>query len=110
MTWQMEALASALLLANVWLVARRSLWNYAFGIAAVSLYAIVFWRAHLFAAFALQGLFLGLNIHRLLNWRRSAGEGGVVPVQRMTREERLATLAGTAILALLSGLLLRSLS
>lgn len=37
MTWQLEALAAALLLANVWLVARRSLWNYAFGIAAVSL-------------------------------------------------------------------------
>ena len=45
MSWQLEALASALLLTNVWLVARRSLWNYAFGIAAVCLYAAVFWQA-----------------------------------------------------------------
>ena len=106
MSWQLEALASALLLANVWLVARRSLWNYAFGIFAVALYAIIFWRAHLFAAFALQGLFLGLNIYGVLNWRRSASEGGVVPVQRMSRTERWVTLAGTAILALMAGLLL----
>lgn len=48
-----EALAAALLLANVWLVARRSLWNYAFALAAVSLYAAVFLDARLYAAFGL---------------------------------------------------------
>ena len=42
MTGPLELLAAALLLANVWLVARRSLWNYAFGIAAVALYAFIF--------------------------------------------------------------------
>ena len=106
MNWQIEAVASALLLANVWLVARRSMWNYAFGIAAVSLYAVVFWRAHLYAAFGLQFLFLALNLYGLINWRRSMAETGEVPVLRMTRLEKWLTLGGTLKAALLVGLLL----
>jgi nicotinamide mononucleotide transporter len=106
MSWQLEALASALLLTNVWLVARRSLWNYAFGIAAVCLYAAVFWQAHLYAAFGLQFLFLALNLYGLINWRRSMEASGEVPVLRMTRRDRWLTLAGTLKLALLVGALL----
>jgi nicotinamide mononucleotide transporter len=98
MSWQVEALAALLLLANVWLVARRSLWNYAFGIAAVVLYAFVFWGARLYAAFGLQLLFLALNLYGLLNWRQALAETGDVPVSRMSPRQRLET--GVAVLAM----------
>lgn len=106
MSWQIEAFASLLLLLNVWLVARRSLWNYAFGIAAVSLYAFLFWQARLYAAFGLQFLFLALNLYGLWNWRRAQADSGDLPVLRMHARERLATLAAILLLAGGIGLLL----
>jgi nicotinamide mononucleotide transporter len=104
--WQVEALAAALLLANVWLVARRSLWNYAFGIVAVSLYAAVFLEAKLYAAFGLQFLFLALNLYGLANWRQARAEDGVVSVSRLSQAERIGTLMATLKLGVLVGLLL----
>jgi nicotinamide mononucleotide transporter len=104
--WQVEALAAALLLANVWLVARRSLWNYAFGIVAVSLYAAVFLEAKLYAAFGLQFLFLALNLYGLANWRQARADNGDVPVGRLSQAERIGTLMATLKLGVLVGLLL----
>jgi nicotinamide mononucleotide transporter len=104
--WQVEALAAALLLANVWLVARRSLWNYAFGIAAVSLYAAVFLEARLYAAFGLQFLFLALNLYGLANWRQAQADDGEVTIGRLTGAERIGTVIATLKLGMLVGLLL----
>lgn len=101
-----ELLAAALLLANVWLVARRSLWNYAFGIAAVSIYAFIFWQARLYAVFGLQFLFLGLNLYGLAKWQQARAETGDVPVLRMTPAEKIGTAAGIAVLTTAAALLL----
>lgn len=106
MSWELEALAAGLLLANVWLVAQRSLWNYAFGIAAVSLYAAVFLEARLYAAFGLQFLFLALNLYGLANWRQARAEAGEVRVERMVGPERIGTAMATLKLGVLVGLLL----
>lgn len=106
MIWQVEALAAALLLANVWLVARRSLWNYAFGIAAVSHYAAVFLEARLYAAFGLQFLFLALNLYGLANWRQAQADDGEVTIGRLTGAERIGTVMATLKLGMLVGLLL----
>ncbi|MFX7965294.1 nicotinamide mononucleotide transporter, partial [Acinetobacter baumannii] len=43
----LEAVAAVLVLVNVALVARRSLWNYPVGLAAVTLYGVIFFRARL---------------------------------------------------------------
>jgi nicotinamide mononucleotide transporter len=101
-----EALAAALLLANVWLVARRSLWNYAFGIAAVSHYAAVFLEARLYAAFGLQFLFLALNLYGLANWRQAQADDGEVTIRRLTGAERIGTVMAALKLGMLVGLLL----
>jgi nicotinamide mononucleotide transporter len=106
MSWQLEALAAGLLLANVWLVARRSLWNYAFGIAAVCLYAFVFLEARLYAAFGLQFLFLALNLFGLANWRQAQREEGDVLIGRLSGPERIGTIMATLKLGVLVGLLL----
>lgn len=106
MSWELEALAAGLLLANVWLVARRSLWNFAFGIAAVSLYAAVFLEARLYAAFGLQFLFLALNIYGLANWRRARDDLGEVQIGALSGAERIGTIMATLKLGVLLGLLL----
>jgi nicotinamide mononucleotide transporter len=106
MSWQLEALAAALLLANVWLVARRSLWNYAFGIAAVGLYAFVFWDARLYAAFGLQLIFLALNLYGLVKWREAQAAEGQIGVSRLSSAERIGTVMATLKLAILVGVLL----
>lgn len=106
MSWGLEAFASLLLLVNVWLVARRSLWNYAFGIAAVCLYAYIFWGARLYAAFALQFLFLALNLYGLWNWRHAQGASGELPVGWMSKAERWATALGILLLSVAIALLL----
>jgi nicotinamide mononucleotide transporter len=106
MSWQLEALAALLLLANVWLVAQRSMWNWAFGIAAVSLYAFVFWQSHLYAAFGLQLIFLGLNLYGLLSWGRTKQDTGDVGVVAMSGRERIETAIAVCAIALPIGWLL----
>ena len=100
MNMWVEGLAALLLLLNVWLVGERSLWSYAFGVAAVLLYAHVYFSAQLYALAALQAVFLALNLYGLLNWRAAVGRSGEVTVTRMARPEMAATgLIVTAIAA-----------
>jgi nicotinamide mononucleotide transporter len=83
-----EWIAAALVLTNVALVARRSLWNYPFGIAAVSVYAVIFYDQKLYSDMILQGFFLILNVYGWANWRGARDDGGV-PVGWMSERERL---------------------
>ncbi len=96
---QLEWLAASLVLINVALVTRRSVWNYPFALVAVSLYGIVFFEAKLYSDMLLQGFFFVLNIYGWANWLRAKGESGV-PVGWMARRERslwmLATIAAWA--------------
>lgn len=74
---QLEWLAAALVLINVALVAARSVWNYPFGLAAVSLYAIVFFDARLYSDMLLQGFFFMLNLYGWFNWTHARDDSGV---------------------------------
>ena len=90
----LELLAAVLILANVALVARRSVWNYAFAIGGVTLYAWVFFEAKLYSDMALQGFFLVVNVYGWRHWSRSLADVGEVRVGRLTDPARLAWLAG----------------
>lgn len=92
-----EILAALLVLANIALVARRSVWNYPFGIAAVTLYAFVFLEARLYSDMLLQGFFLVLNLYGWLNWRRSRAQAGEVVVLTLSRAARAAWVAGCVV-------------
>ncbi|HAF40951.1 MAG TPA: nicotinamide mononucleotide transporter [Sphingobium sp.] len=95
---KVEWLAAALGLVNVVLVARRSLWNYPFGIAMVALYFFVFVEARLYSDALLQIFFLTINLYGWWNWARSekVGDGGIA-VGRLGNPARLLWLGGTAI-------------
>lgn len=100
-----ETLAAAFGLANSLLLARRSVWNFPFGMVMVSLYAIVFLEARLLSAVLLQGFFLVTQAIGWWQWRRVADADNQVPVAALTRHERLVVGAGIAALSLTLGLL-----
>lgn len=92
-----EILAALLVLVNIALVARRSVLNYPFGIAAVTLYAFVFFEAKLYSDMLLQGFFLILNLYGWVNWRRSRAQAGEVVVLTLGWPARAGWLAGSGL-------------
>lgn len=89
-----EWAAAALVLVNVALVARRSIWNYPFALVAVSLYALVFFEARLYSDMLLQGFFFALNLYGWWNWMHARGDDGV-PVGWMSMSQRWLWGGGT---------------
>ena len=81
-----ELLAAAFGLANIVLLARRSVWNYPCGMAMVAIYAGVFWHARLYAVAGLQLFFLMAQIHGLIAWMRAGAADGEVAVRRLPRK------------------------
>ncbi|MDZ7627062.1 MAG: nicotinamide riboside transporter PnuC [Parvularculaceae bacterium] len=92
-----EVAAVALGLVNIALLIRRSLWNYPFGLAMVTLYAVIFFEAKLYADAGLQIFFFAIQIYGWMSWRRARGEDGLVTVRRVSF--RPAAMYGAAALA-----------
>lgn len=88
-----EPLAAALVVINVALVARRSVWNYPVALAAVVLYAWVFVAARLYSDTLLQGFFFAANLYGWRNWARSRALAGEVVVERLAPAARAGWLA-----------------
>jgi nicotinamide mononucleotide transporter len=98
-----EYAAALLGVANVVLVVRRSIWNYPFALAMVTLYLFVFWDAKLYSDALLQIFFFVLNVYGLANWLRSRREAGEVVVAVLSGRERALWLAGTIAASLAWG-------
>lgn len=96
----LEAIAAALGLINLVLIARRTIWNYPFGVAMVCLYFIVFWQARLYSAAGLQVFFLGSQLYGWWYWRQVTDGSMPVPVRRLGRRGRLIGAAAGTILTL----------
>jgi nicotinamide mononucleotide transporter len=97
----LELTAVILGVANIVLLIRRSIWNYAFGIAMVILYFEIFREARLYSDMLLQIFFLVVQGWGWLAWARAGGMGGPVTVGRMSATERwlwlVAVVAMTAL-------------
>ena len=99
-----EVGAIALGLANIALLIRRSVWNYPFGLAMVTLYAIIFFDAKLYADAGLQVFFFAIQIYGWINWTRARDDEGLVRVARAGQATGFyagAAIAGAAGLGLL---------
>jgi nicotinamide mononucleotide transporter len=92
-----EGVAALLILINVVLVAFRSIWNYAFGIVGVAIYAVVFFHAKLYSDTLLQIFFMIVQFYGLWQWRRSEIDSGEVVVERLAAGARLGWLAGILV-------------
>jgi len=101
-----EGVASLLILINVWLVARRSIWNYAFGIAGVAIYGWVFFRARLYSDMLLQVFFFVVQLYGWRQWRASEEQTGEVQIERLGWFARLNWLVGILFATLAWGWLM----
>lgn len=101
---ELEWVAAGLGVINVFLVVRRSVWNYPFGLAMVALYFFVFFEARLYSDALLQIFFFIVQVYGWVNWVRARTAAGEVPVGRLTPRERIFWVAGTALASLVWGL------
>ena len=105
---RLEAVAAFVGVINVVLVARRSIWNYAPGIAMVALYFFVFFQAKLYSDALLQIFFLLIQLYGWWNWVHSPKSDDGVAVEWMTVRMRVVWLVGTVAFAVCWGLVMRT--
>jgi nicotinamide mononucleotide transporter len=99
----LEWIAVLLGIANIVLIIRRSVWNYAFALPMVSLYFFIFRDAKLYSDAGLQVFFLAVNLYGLWEWLRNQAEAGEIIVERLSRRGLLLWLAGSVAAILLWG-------
>jgi nicotinamide mononucleotide transporter len=92
-----EIVAVLLGIANILLIIRRSVWNYPFGIAVVTLYFFIFRDAKLYSDAGLQIFFVVVNLYGWWSWSRNKAEAGEVVIQRLETQGLLAWIAGSAV-------------
>lgn len=105
----LEWVAALLGVINIALLIFRSEWNFAFAIASVSLYVLIFFESRLYAESGLQVFFILANIWGWIVWHRAAHSGADetrVAVGWLSWRSRLVWLALTAALSLNLGWLM----
>jgi nicotinamide mononucleotide transporter len=97
-----EGAAAIATLVNVWLTIRTSLWSWAWGVLAVVLYAVVFWRSQLWSSMTLQvAYYLPMQAIGWWTWRRAGPTGDDdLPVTRLSARGRWLSVAVIAALTL----------
>ena len=98
----LELVAVALTLAAVYLTTRQSIWCWPLGMVSVTLYALVFQQAKLYADMGLQGLYFALAIYGWWAWLRGGEDHGKLRVSLASPRARLLL----AALGLVAGLTL----
>ena len=106
----LELTAVLLGLANVGLLVRRSIWNYPFGMAMVTLYAVIFYQNRLYGEAGLQVFFFVVQIYGWLLWARAGGMEHAVEVRWMGWPARLAWLAAIGVVAASLGTVMHALT
>lgn len=83
----------------VWLVTRGNIWNWPIGLANNIFFAVLFWKARLFADMGLQGIYFGLGIWGWWQWLHGGKGQSKLQVSHATRGEWICIaiflLAGT---------------
>jgi nicotinamide mononucleotide transporter len=92
-----EIIAVMLGIANILLVARRSIWNFPVALVMVTLYAQIFWDAKLYSDAGLQVFFFAVNLYGWWSWRANKAEVGEVVVERLTHTALFAWIGGSAL-------------
>lgn len=95
-----EVLAASLGVINIVLIVRRSVWNYPFGLAMVSIYAALFVQpgVRLYSDAGLQIFFFVVQLYGWWNWSRAEAQSGEVEVLRLRSTQSVAWI-GAIVLA-----------
>jgi nicotinamide mononucleotide transporter len=99
----LEIIAVLLGIANILLLIRRSIWNYPAGIAMVTLYAWIFFHAHLYSDTLLQLFFFIVQIVGWVAWSKNAAGDGEIVVLRSSPRDLIQFIAGTGVGVILLG-------
>lgn len=98
-----ELIAAGLGLVNVWLVVRRSVWNYPFGLAMVTLYGFVFYDARLYSDTVLQVYFFVVQVFGWWYWLKNRDVDGLVRPEILETKGRFWALGATVAAAAATG-------
>ena len=98
-----EIAGSVLGLIQIWLLVRRSLWNFPLAMASVTLVGITLFEGRLYSEAGLQGFFFVVNALGWYQWSRVRSGGSAVPVGWMSNAARLRWAAATIVLSLSLG-------
>ncbi|MEI6176380.1 MAG: nicotinamide riboside transporter PnuC [Verrucomicrobiota bacterium] len=82
-----EALGFATGAVCVWLVALNNIWNWPVGLANNIFFAVLFWKAQLYADFGLQGVYLILGVYGWWKWLHGGANHSLLPISRTTGRE-----------------------
>jgi nicotinamide mononucleotide transporter len=93
----LETIAVLFGIANIVLIIRRSVWNYPFGIAMVSIYFFIFRDAKLYSDAGLQIFFVAVNFYGWWAWSRNKADAGEIVVERLGPQALLGWIGGSAI-------------
>lgn len=99
-----EIAAVLLGIANLVLIIRRSVWNYPFALAMVTLYFFIFRELKLYSDAGLQIFFFVVNLYGWWAWRNNQAQSGEIVVERLSRHAFWGWLAGSLAAILLWGL------
>ena len=98
-----EIAGSVLGLIQIWLLVRRSLWNFPLAMASVTLVGITLFEGRLYSEAGLQGFFFVVNALGWYQWSRVRSGGNAVPVGWMSTAARLRWAAATVLLSVTLG-------
>ena len=101
-----EWIAAGLGLLNVGLLVLRSVWNYPFGLAMVTLYFFVFLGQRLYSDMLLQIFFFVVQVYGWWNWVRAKQAAGEVRVELLRGSERVTWALVTALVSICLGWLM----
>ncbi len=104
----MEIAGSILGLINIFLLVRRSVWNFPVAMAMVTLVGIVLFRTRLYSEAGLQVFFFVVNAYGWWLWSRASDSSGEVPVRWMDWPARAVWAFATAICSLSLGWVMHS--
>jgi len=101
-----ELLGSVLGLIQIWLLVRRSIWNFPVAMAMVSLIGVTLFEARLYSECGLQAFFFIVNAIGWVQWNRATDDADTVPVTWMSASSRAIWAAVTVLLSLSLGWLM----
>ncbi len=101
-----EITAFFLGLFNVGLLVRRSIWNYPFGMAMVTIFAWIFLENKLYGQAVLQIVYFAVQAYGVAHWLGRRDDAGGVIVRRLTKPQGAMIASAIAIAALAFGVLM----
>ena len=106
----LEVFAAAITLLNVWLITRRSMWNWPIGILSTILYTYIMFEYKLYSDTLTQVFFTIVQVVGWMQWARVKEDNGQVPVGTLKSEDFMFIMALVGLGTFADGFLMSTLT